>query len=422
MRSRLDLRTVKILVVLLSATLFISACNLPAPAPPAQEATATPFVFPTATSVSASGSISGLVWHDVCDPGASGEADMAEAPPGCVPAEQGGMQADGVLSEGEPGIDGVTVRLGEGECPAFGLATAATASDGSYEFQGIPGGTYCVTVDASGESNSEALIPGGWTFPADEVQGPVAQQTVSIEESGVLEGVNFGWDFEFLPGGTPTPIADVTATPEVSATPTGAPTATLDPDDPRAGLGQPRFEDELNSGANWGLYSNDQVEFTLGDGQLNMTALQADFTDWWTLTGPTVEDFYVEGVLGIGECAGRDEVGLVVRSSNVGGQWVGYLFAVTCDGRYALRIWDGETMTKLISETPSEFITAGSNTEHRLGVLAQGDTLTLYVDGNRLTEFTDATYEQGLVGVFVSAAQTPGVQGYLDRIAVWEVP
>lgn len=414
------------LITLVSAlavlSLALGACNLEAPAPPEQEATATPFVFPTATQPAASGSISGVVWHDLCDAPGEGEAPPDTPPTGCTPAEEGGFQADGVLAEGEPGIGGLTVRLGEGGCPAFGLASTTTDADGAYQFEGLQGGTYCVSVDASAEGNSDVLIPGQWTFPAGAVTGPSAGQTVSIESSGVLDDVNFGWDHQFLPGGTPTPTPEASVTPEASATAAGEPTATLDPADPKAGLGEPRFEDQLDSAANWGLYSNDQVEFTLGDGRLNMRALQADFTDWWTLAGPQVDDFYVEGTLGMGECAGRDEVGLVVRSSNIAGDWVGYLFALTCDGRYGLRIWDGETMTKLVSETPSEFITAGPNQEHRLGLMARGDVLSLYVNGNLLTEVTDNTYESGLVGVFIGAGNTPGVRGYLDEIRLWDVP
>ncbi len=414
-----------------------AGCTLQAPGPQEQEATATPFVFPTAAEATASpGSISGIVWHDLCDPGGEGEPAPTAAPEGCVEADDGGFEADGNLSQGEPGIAQVTVRLGEGSCPGFGLDTVQTAEDGSYTFGDVEPGTYCVSVDATGEQNSSVLIPGGWTSPAAEESAPVAQQTVNVESGTSPEGVNFGWDYQFLPGPTETPTpsmtstpspsptatAEATATPSRTSTASPAATATSESEDPKEGLGEPIFEDDLDTAAHWELYSNDQVEFTLGDGRIDMKALEADFEDWWTLAGPVVEDFYVEGVLGIGECAGRDEVGLVVRSSNVEGNWVGYLFALTCDGRYALRFWDGESMTKVVTETRSNLITPGSNQEHRLGLMARGDTLTLYVNGNRLRQVTDSKYDSGLVGVFIGAANTPGLTGYLDRIQLWELP
>lgn len=426
----------KLLVVM---SLVGAACTLQAPSPQEQAATATPFIFPTATEATASpGSISGLVWHDLCDPGGEGEPTPTTAPDGCVEREAGGFEADGILAEGEPGIAGLIVQLGEGSCPAFGLEAAVTTEEGTYRFDDIEPGSYCVSVDSAGEENSSVLIPGGWTSPTADDSTPVAQQQVEVEAGASLEDINFGWDYQFLPDPTETPMptatststptssatATATATATPSRTPTTSPqaTATQGSDDPKEGLGDPIFEDDLDTAANWDLYSNDQVEFTLGDGRIDMVALEADFEDWWTLAGPTVEDFYVEGLLGIGECAGRDEVGLVVRSTNVEGNWVGYLFAVTCDGRYALRIWDGESMTKIVTETRSNLITAGSNQEHRLGVMAEGDRLTLYVNGNRLRQVTDSTYDSGLVGVFIGAANTPGLTGYLDLIQLWELP
>lgn len=417
-------RGVLLCCLLVGGALIVTACNVEAPASP--EATSTAFVFPTATAVPESGSISGRLWHDLCAAGGEGAPEPETAPVGCVALEGGGYGADGVLSAEEPGIEGVSIRLGEGVCPSFGLATATTDGGGGFRFEGLSAGTYCLSVDASAEGNASILIPGGWTFPISEETGAVVQQSVTLSESAVLDGVNFGWDFQFLPEATAVPGASPTATPEVSPTPTmettGTPEATLSPDDPKAELGEPRFEDELESAANWTLYENDQVEFTLGDDRIDMKALKADFTFWWTLTGPSVEDFYVEGEIGLGECSGRDEVGLVVRSSEIDDEWVGYLFAVTCDGRYTLRIWDGETVTDVVPLTDSEFVPTGSDRSHRLGLLAEGETFTLYIDGNRLTQVTDSTYEDGLVGVFIGAGATPGFEGYLERIALWDLP
>lgn len=395
--------------------LLLAACNMQAPEP-AEQPTATTFAFPTATEAPASGSISGTIWQDECQP--APETDGV--PAGCVEqGDQGELQADGVFSPAEPGIGGVEVRLGEGACPAFGLATSASDGSGAYRFEGLAAGTYCISIDASGV-NAGVLMPGVWTFPVNEGAGAVAQQSVTLSEASVLEGVNFGWDPQ--PAEQQTEEPTETPTPEASATATGTPAATLSPDDPKAGLGSPRFEDDLTNFGNWSLYSNDQVEFTPGDERIDMVALEADFSDWWTLAGPSVEDFFVEGVVGMTECSGRDEAGLVVRGNKPADDWVGYLFAVTCDGRYAFRIWDGESVTKLVALTASQYLTASSDWEHSLGVLAQGTTFTLYIDGNQVAQVNDDTYEAGLAGVFIGAGTTPGVEGYLDRIAVWDVP
>jgi len=137
------------------------------------------------------GSIGGLVWHDLCAPPWT---EATPHPPGCVETAGGGYRANGVLDSGEPGIAGVQVTLGEGACPAMGLASAITAEDGSYLFAELEPGTYCVSVDPLDAVNESILIPGGWTYPAPGV-GSI---TVNLLEGGGPEA-NFGWDYQFLP-------------------------------------------------------------------------------------------------------------------------------------------------------------------------------------------------------------------------------
>ena len=64
------------------------------------------------------GSISGLVWHDLCASGAPGNPAPSETPAGCVSTPDGSYAANGLLEAGESGISGVFVRLGSGACPA----------------------------------------------------------------------------------------------------------------------------------------------------------------------------------------------------------------------------------------------------------------------------------------------------------------
>ena len=74
------------------------------------------------------------------------------------------------------------------------LATTLTDAAGTYSFAGLEPGTYCVSVDSLGATNETILIPGSWTYPSDE-----GQATVSVGAGESSMGVNFGWDFQFLP-------------------------------------------------------------------------------------------------------------------------------------------------------------------------------------------------------------------------------
>jgi inhibitor of cysteine peptidase len=139
------------------------------------------------------GAIGGLVWHDLCAP------PWGEAPPsppeGCVESSGGGYEANGILELGEPGIPGVLIVLGVGDCPSTDLDTAITDGDGSYVFAELGAGTYCVSIDPLDGTNESILIPGGWTYPALDV----GSATVTLAEGAEELDVDFGWDYQFLP-------------------------------------------------------------------------------------------------------------------------------------------------------------------------------------------------------------------------------
>jgi hypothetical protein len=75
---------------------------------------------PTPTPTPQPGRIHGIVWRD--------------------------NNSNGVMDPGETGLSGTAVLLGEGACLTAGFAGTSTASDGSFSFEEIPAGTYCVGV------------------------------------------------------------------------------------------------------------------------------------------------------------------------------------------------------------------------------------------------------------------------------------
>lgn len=153
---------------------------------------ALPVETPPATG---SAEIRGMVFHDLCAV-SGGEGGAPTVPgEGCVAAPSGGFQANGTLDPAEPGISGVLVTLGEGACPAIGLATATTDAEGKYGFPVDFPGTYCVSVDAQAGPNAGILLPGAWTSPS------TGQASHSLSLTGAESSLenNFGWDFQFLP-------------------------------------------------------------------------------------------------------------------------------------------------------------------------------------------------------------------------------
>lgn len=153
-----------------------------------------PIVAAPPTPTPAPAAIEGRVWHDQCSL-RGGQAGSPPTPsPGCLRKPDGTYAANGVHESGEPGLVGVLVNLGEGECPTRGLASTITAREGVYQFGGLAAGTYCVSVDPTGAINSSILVPGEWTRPPG-----VGEITIVLTAGERLAEVNFGWDYQFLP-------------------------------------------------------------------------------------------------------------------------------------------------------------------------------------------------------------------------------
>lgn len=210
-----------LLALLLAACNYPGASQLPTPFPndAAVQATQTAIAFiqqlagsltpaagtaapttpqPTSSGTDGStGSISGVVWHDLCASGSEGQPAPGSPPAGCVPGPQGGYAANGTRESGEPGIPDLTVSLGQGACFMADFASATTDGAGAYRFDDLAPGTYCVSVDSF--ENQEPLIPGSWTFPAGQAGSGYVAVTVEVAAGQQVTGVDFGWDHQFLP-------------------------------------------------------------------------------------------------------------------------------------------------------------------------------------------------------------------------------
>ncbi len=227
---------------------------------------------------------------------------------------------------------------------------------------------------------------------------------------------------------TPLPVASATAT-TASATETPAPsptapatlTATLNPGDPAASLGKPSWKDTLDSTKNFYLYENDNTRIEAGDGTLKLTSVTAVGWVGWTLTYvQKPANFYLEGVFKSGDCSGKDLYGLVFRASK---ENAGYFFGVTCDGNYNLyaRDFNNNTNAEIRSYQANSAILQGGGQTNRIGVLANGDKLSLFVNGVLLEDIQDGTYSSGYFGAFVAGNATSGFTAEMDEITLWNI-
>jgi hypothetical protein len=96
-----------------------------------------------------------------------------------------------------------------------------------------------------------------------------------------------------------------------------------------------------------------------------------------------------------------------------------YFGLVTSDGYYGLiKMLDGE-FSVLGSEylEASDFINPGSATNN-IRMECIGDTLTLFANGQKLTQQTDTDYDRGNVGLIIGTYDTPGTDILFDNFTV----
>jgi len=302
--------------------------------------------------------------------------------------------ANGKLDTAEIGLQGVEVRLGDGACPSSGRNTTITAADGLFLFSGLEAGDYCVSIDPASEVNASVLAPGTWTYPVSGSEPGLIGKTVTLGVDEVRSDIYFAWDYLLLPPFVPIP----TNTPVVEST--ASPTATLEPSATPAATST----------------QTPTASPTHGTSDPN-----ADFYNGWLLSWRKDLNFYIETTGTVETCSGRDSYGLMFRAPASDKGYIGYLYGISCDGRYSLLSWDGEVMTQILDWTPSTHLAAGSEQTHRIGVLAQGNELKLYAQGELLTTLTDTTHGEGLFGLFISAAQTPNFTTNVEEFLYWDL-
>jgi hypothetical protein len=182
-------------------------------------------------------------------------------------------------------------------------------------------------------------------------------------------------------------------------------------------LGEPDWRDNFNSAANWYEFETDDHRFEIEDGDMVMTALKSSTDDYWGLaTVPDLEDFYLEITATTGSsCGGLDRYGVLIRAPNADN---GYVYAFSCNGRYRIYRWDGE-FTALRNWTVSSAIHSGPDQTNRLGIWAEGDTFRLYANGELLDTVSDDEFDEGRFGLFIGAAQTANFRVFVDRASYW---
>jgi hypothetical protein len=223
------------------------------------------------------------------------------------------------------------------------------------------------------------------------------------------------------PSPTNTPLP--TNTLEPTATNTPQPTPTSPAGDPAVALGSPDWTHSFNQEYPWYTYTSSTDETEVTGGKYYFRFFQNISWPIWSFASEEIEDYYLEIDVQMGPtCAGKDSGGLIFGSP-VGHNDEGYIYRISCDGHYRLTSYDGSTTDILINWTSDPAIQEGANQINRVGVIVNGDHITLYINGVKVFETDDTLYtSEGRFGVVASSPETDDLVIIFDNAAYWLLP
>jgi len=183
-------------------------------------------------------------------------------------------------------------------------------------------------------------------------------------------------------------------------------------------LGPADWTDPFTNASNWFLLNSGNIQWKVEDGALVMTALSAGGNEQWGLSNrPALEDFYLEATFRTGKtCSGLDRYGFLFRAPDPN---KGYVLGVSCDGRYRLYKWDGQTYNPLQEWKSDANLLSGPDKTNKIGVWAKGNKISIYLNGVKVAEFTDGAYVKGEFGLLLGSTNTNNFEVFVEEIAYW---
>jgi hypothetical protein len=203
-----------------------------------------------------------------------------------------------------------------------------------------------------------------------------------------------------------------TAAPQPTTTLT--PTATKPATDPVTWLGAATWRDTFSGTNNFYTTSDEHIQFSYSGDAFSMNAVSGGGWHSWSLGNRRIGNFYLEALFKVGACSGNDKYGLVFRAPDTS---QGYFYGISCEGKFSLTRWD--SMSLLVEWKPALPLKSGPNQTNRVGVMAKGTELTLYINGEQVDKINNDRYVEGLFGFYIATFNTVPFNVLVDEVAYW---
>ena len=207
----------------------------------------------------------------------------------------------------------------------------------------------------------------------------------------------------FPPTSTPEPteIVEVTPTPEIMVE-----------------LGEVIFRDEFFSAEDWTIPQSDRGQISISDGEMNIIINQPGSLFLGTREKPDLTDFYAEISANPVLCSPRDEYGFLFR---VVGRNQYYRFALNCNGEMRLDTILQDATVILYPWTRTASVPVGAPSRSQIAVLAEGDQILLFINGDLQLSISDRQLPVGSFGVYARSVGDTAVTVSFSDLVVREV-
>lgn len=187
-------------------------------------------------------------------------------------------------------------------------------------------------------------------------------------------------------------------------------------EDIRSSMPDAAYDFEWGSGG-WELLYDDEYATFLRDGAYHVTVDAQDVVAWGY--GEDIAgDFYAEADVRFVGGTVDSEGGLAFRCTDSDNC---YFFLLDPEGTYSLQtLVDGEWEV-LATDSVPELVETGEDATNRLGVLARGDEIALFVNDAPLTEVVDDSIAGAGFGLAASAYDAASVEFAFDNFSLWDL-
>ncbi len=217
---------------------------------------------------------------------------------------------------------------------------------------------------------------------------------------------------------TPPPTATIDWFP-MTATPTPPPTREIEPTvDQRPAFGDVLLRDPFTDREQWQTFRTAAGSAAYGRDELSLVTASEKALLISLRASPQLSNFYLEIDALPSLCREGDAFGLLLRADTEGNY---YRLLADCAGRVRMERLRSSRSEMLQDWIPTGQVPPGGMIPMRLGVLAQRDHLTVFVNGVQQFTVRDPVFTSGMLGVFArSGGKTPLTVSFSD-LMVYEV-